>query len=81
MRILDEDKDLRLERIILYLTQSEAGELRDSLENILSNPADNHAHVSSNDYQKEITVVIYDPADGTLRGFNERSKKIILEDK
>jgi hypothetical protein len=80
MRILDEDKDQKVDRVTLYLTQSEAGELRDSLESILENPKDNHAHVSSADYQKEITVVVYDHNDTILQGFGERSKKLILED-
>lgn len=34
MRILDQNSDKSLSQIILYLTQSEIIELRDSLENI-----------------------------------------------
>lgn len=60
MRILDEDSNNSLERIILHLSQSEASELRDGLEDILQNPKDNHVHISNDNFQKEITVCIYD---------------------
>ncbi len=78
MRLLDEDGGKRLERVILYLTQSEAEQLKNDLEQLLLKPSQYHAHVSGDDYQKEVTVTIYQP--GQLEGFEERSKKLILED-
>ena len=78
MRILDEDADRAINWITLYLTPSEAGELRDSLEVLLTRPADNHAHVPNQDYSKEITVCIYDPAD--LGTFSQRARRLIVED-
>jgi len=77
MRILDEKKDCKLDRICIFLTNSEVIELRDSLSEIIENP-NHHSHIPSNDFFKEITVCIYDA--GNLSNFNERSKKLILED-
>lgn len=78
MRILDEISDKPLANIILYLTFSEASELRDSIDLILKKPINNHAHIPSEDFQKEITVCIYDPLN--LKGFNERSITLIGND-
>jgi hypothetical protein len=78
MRLLDEHADKPLDRITIYLTQSEAEELRDSVLALLREPRGNHSHVPSEDFQKEITVCIYG-AD-TIPTFNERSQKLILND-
>jgi len=78
MRILDEGEDRSLNRITLYLTMSEASEMRDTLEALLADPVERHEHISSSDYLKELTVCIYDP--NSLGKFDERSKKLILED-
>ncbi len=80
MRILGLDTDNKLDNVILYLTLTEAKELRDSLNDIIMGPQTrHHRHISSEDYQKEITVCIYDETN--LEGFDERSKKLILKDK
>ncbi|MBA3238187.1 MAG: hypothetical protein H0T62_07575 [Parachlamydiaceae bacterium] len=79
MRILDEVSDMSLENVILYLTISEASELRDSIDELLKKPLNNHGHVSSENFQKEITVCIYDLTN--LDEFNERSKDLIINDK
>ncbi|TVL96338.1 MAG: hypothetical protein CV087_23805 [Candidatus Brocadia sp. WS118] len=77
MRILDIDADKRIDRLTLYLTRHEAEELKNDLFQIIENPIQNHLHISSDDYKKELTICIYDE---NLRGFDERSKKLILED-
>ena len=79
MRILDEDTDKSVSAVIIYLTQAEAAELRDSLEQILADPVGRHEHVSSSDNAKEITVCLYDV--NKLEQFDMRSKKLIQEDK
>lgn len=79
MRILDEISNKSLENVILYLTFPEALELRDSLNDLLEKPLNNHAHVSNEDFQKELTVCIYNVDN--LEGFNERSVDLILNDK
>ncbi len=78
MRILDKDSDKSLNNVLLYLSYSQALEFRDSLNDLLKRPLNNHSHVSSDDYKKEITVCIYDTDN--LCGFNERSKKLIKRD-
>jgi hypothetical protein len=43
--------------VTLWLTRAEASELRDSLEQMLGDPApERHEHVASADYRTEITV-------------------------
>lgn len=44
----------------LGLTLAEARELRDALQSLIAKPAATHEHVSSADYQTEITVFIVD---------------------
>jgi len=78
MHILDECSSKKLDRVILYLTASEAHELIDSLQNLLENPTQHHSHVSDKNYQKEITVCVYDT--NNLSSFDERSKNLILDD-
>jgi len=78
MRILDQDSDKPLNEVILYLTHAEAVELRDSLNSLLDKLSNDHAHISDENYQRELTVCIYDIKN--LFGFNERSKKLILHD-
>ncbi len=57
---LDNISDKSLKNVILYLTFEEASELRDRLDELLEKPLHYHAHVSSEDYQKEVTVGNYD---------------------
>ena len=78
MRILNNDKDEKINGITIYLTRSEAQELQDSMRDLLDNANHQHSHVPSEDYQKEVTICIYDVQD--LQRFDERSKKLILED-
>jgi hypothetical protein len=68
----------KLDGVGLYLIREEAIQLQSYLEQLLADPGMHHAHLSSYDYQKEVTVSIYDVAN--LEGFDERSKKLIKED-
>jgi hypothetical protein len=78
MRILDEKNDKAVQAVMLFLRPSEAAELRDSLTALLEGGLGGHEHVSSDDYQKEVTVCLYD--EGHLEGMDERSKRLIRED-
>lgn len=77
MRILDEERDHSVDRATLLLTRIEAQELMDSLQSLLANGKGQHAHVPSEDYQKEMTVAIYDPS--RTDGFNLRCQKLIRD--
>lgn len=75
MRIYDPDNDKTFDNVTLYLTIDEARELYDDLAGIIEHPAGNHAHINSSDYQKEVTVCVYDTEHLDL--FDEKSKKIL----
>jgi hypothetical protein len=65
MRISDSDGK-PLASINLALSDSEARELRDALEDLLTTDEDGwHVHVSNGDYSREVTV--YREDDSTLR--------------
>ena len=78
MRLLNEDSDMKLDRLTLYLTHEEARQLKSDLDQLLENPQTNHTHISSQDRTKELTVCVYD--ETKLEGFSARSKKLIRED-
>jgi hypothetical protein len=58
MRIENVNSGEQLTSVGLQLTRSEASELIDSLQAVLGGGVDRHEHVTSADYQKEITVWI-----------------------
>ena len=78
MRLLNQDDDKPLHRVLVLLTKTEALELRDSLDLVLEHPLGRHEHISSQDYQKEITICIYEPS--ILEGFDSRSRTLIGRD-
>ena len=78
MRIYDSEGDKTLDNITLYLTIDEAKELYNDLINLIERPVGNHLHISSNDYQRELTVCIYEKDN--LSMFDEKSKKILSTD-
>ena len=76
MRILNLDTNEKINQATIYLTNSEAKELKDSLENLLDSNS-NHEHISDDTYQTEITVCIYEKDN--VGEFDMRSRKIILD--
>ena len=78
MRILDDKSDKKLDTVTLFLTQEEALQLRSDLDQLLAKPQLHHTHLSSENYQKEITVCVYDGEK--LQGFHPRAIKLIKED-
>jgi hypothetical protein len=58
MQIDDVAGSRQLTHIGLGLTRAEAKELRDTLDLLLNDSVDTHEHVSSIDYQTELTVWI-----------------------
>ena len=78
MRILDNESDRKLNRITIYLTVLEAQEMRDSLASLLSNKATQHEHVSNEDFQKEVTITIYD--SHSIESYDQRSRRLIEHD-
>jgi hypothetical protein len=48
----------RLSHVGVGLTEAEARDLRDTLETLLRDPNERHEHVSSLDFQTELTLYI-----------------------
>lgn len=78
MRILDQESGQGLSNIILYLTKDEAAQLCSYINQLIEEPDLHHAHMETDNYGKELIVTIYDPLK--LAGFDERSKRLILDD-
>jgi hypothetical protein len=79
MKILNGQSDKSVNEITLLLTQKEALELKDALEELLQNALGNHAHISDYDNDKELTVSIY--GTSTLdKSFSERIRRLINTD-
>ena len=79
MRILDADNDLTLNNVTLYLKSEEARQMLGYLKNLLDDPQNNHAHVNDDEYQHEVTLVIY--TESNIQSLNARSQRVILEDR
>lgn len=56
MKIDDVVNQRELRHVGLGLTEGEARELRDTLETLLRDPEPRHEHVSSAEYDRELTV-------------------------
>lgn len=78
MRLLDQNADRTVQRLLVLLTKAEASELRDSLELLLADSIGRHEHVPSEDYRKEITIAIYDLS--SLETFDNRSRTLIVRE-
>lgn len=76
MRILNLDTNEKINQASIYLTNAEAKELKDSLNNLLKNNS-HHEHISDDSYQTEITVCVYE--EDNLEEFDTRSRKLILD--
>lgn len=78
MRFLDEESNRILNRVSVFLTESEANELRDTLDLLLKDSNVHHEHVSSDDFQKELTISIYDKRK--IDSYDDRAQSLILSD-
>ena len=79
MRILNDESDKKVNKVILYLTPDEAQEMKHALEQVISDSKKyHHKHILDSEYKREITVCIY--KEDNLSSFDERSKKLILND-
>jgi hypothetical protein len=66
MRMIDDERDTPVNRLWLYLTESEAAALLEALHHRLDDPDPQwHAHVQSDHgADRTLTVAVYDPEDG-----------------
>jgi hypothetical protein len=81
VKLYDGQNDRVLDDVTVYLERHEAEQLRSYLQQLLDDPSIHHLHLSSTDYQRELTVTIYyrENAD-QMATFDERSRRLILED-
>ena len=81
MRIWDEASQNRLGAVTLFLTADEAKECRDALVSLLKGAPNSHAHVSSADFQTEITLCVYSVDDPeTFARLDGSAQRLILHD-
>jgi hypothetical protein len=63
----------------LYLTPAEAHQMIGYLKSLLDDPDANHSHLDDAEYKHEVTLSIY--TDSNIQHYDERSKKLLLDDK
>ena len=69
-----------IQDILLLLTKEEAIELLDGLDKLInSEKKRNHVHINDFDFDKEITIAIYN--DNNIEEFDERVQRLLLYDK
>jgi hypothetical protein len=78
MRILDSESDKKLDSVMLFLTKTELQQLIGYATQLLERPSADHHHLTSEDYQKEITLAIYDAEN--VEKFSPRVQKLICKD-
>lgn len=79
MYILDDESNKKLNCITIILSKSEIKQMLGYAKQLLDNvDASDHYHLSSEDYQKEITLCLYTPEN--IDSYNPRIQKLIIED-
>ncbi|NMB95391.1 MAG: hypothetical protein GYA02_02085 [Clostridiaceae bacterium] len=79
MRILNQDDNKAVNNVLILLTMEEAAELKDDLERLLSKKITNdHSHINDLEYEHELSISLYD--ENNIEGFDDRTKKLILQD-
>lgn len=79
MRILNQADNAPLSSITVYLTAAEALQAIGYLEQMLAEPRQHHFHLNDDEYRRELTLAVYQP--GNLDHYDERSRKLIAEEK
>jgi len=78
MRIYSDDDDSVLKGVTLLLQESEARNLFYSLQDLLKQIDNNHAHVNDESYEHEITLAVYN--NQNLESFDKRIQQVSAED-
>jgi len=78
MKILNEINDSPIKHVTLFLTPDEAKSLIKQIGDLLAKPKLHHVHIEDEDFEREITVVVYTPSN--ISTFDERSRKLIEKD-
>lgn len=78
MRLLNNDSNEKIDGVTIYMTKDEVLEMIDSLTSLIKNASAKHFHVYSADHKKEVILCLYE--NGDVSQFNERSRRLIVED-
>lgn len=79
MHIHDDESNEKLSCITMILTKSEVQQMLGYAKQFLENfPSSDHFHLSSDDYQKEITICLYNPE--SIESYSPRIQKLIKDD-
>lgn len=79
MYMLDDESNKRIRSLTLLLTKDEIKQLLGYARQLLEDkPSSDHYHLSTEDYQKEITLCLYEPTK--IENFQPRIQKLILLD-
>ena len=79
MYMLDEETNNKLSNITIILNKNELQQLIGYAKQLLETPpSSDHYHLSSEDYQKEITICIQNPEQ--IQQFTPRIQKLITDD-
>lgn len=80
MRILNNDNQLSIKNISVFLTNEEAQELRDTIEQLIENSdkGSYHLHLNDKDFKHEITFSVYSDKDVSL--YNARTQRLLIDD-
>lgn len=76
MRIRDNDRDVEVRNGTLFVTRAEAEEIRESLAMLLEFGGNTHDHISTDDFQRELTVCLYEEG-GQNAELNERALRLL----
>ncbi len=77
MKIIGKNNEV-LNSITLCLTSAEAKELTDSATDLVEHPSNHHHHISSSDFQTEITIAVYNSEN--LGDFDQDLQRIICDE-
>jgi len=81
MKMLDTDKKMSLKSFQLYLTPKEASQFVHDLQELLKDPeANEHLHVYSDDYSREISCsLLTDAKLKEISRYTKLEQQVILE--
>ncbi len=77
MLVYDPNSNRPIDNATIFLTVEEAKELHDDLASLIARPSENHAHIYSCDYQREVTVCVYDAQK--IDSLDEKTRKLLIK--
>lgn len=76
MRIRDNDRDVEVRNATLFVTAADAEAIRETLAMLLESGGNTHDHISTDDFERELTVCLYEEG-GENSELNQRSLRLL----